>query len=116
AGGMPPITLAPLSGRYLSFAEREEIAILHAQRVGSHRRGKPTRLDHLVARIRLHDPDARRFRCVQLGRTRFSGCLTSITIKPRIARELPRTGTRPRPRRTAARARPGRGRLARAVH
>jgi transposase, IS30 family len=34
AGGMPPITLAPLSGRYLSFAEREEIAILHAQRVG----------------------------------------------------------------------------------
>jgi IS30 family transposase len=26
--------LAPLSGRYLSFAEREEIAILHAQRVG----------------------------------------------------------------------------------
>src|SRR5436190_756175 len=33
-GGMPPISLGPLSGRYLSFAEREEIAILHAQRVG----------------------------------------------------------------------------------
>jgi hypothetical protein len=33
-GGMPPISLVPLSGRYLSFAEREEIAILHAQRVG----------------------------------------------------------------------------------
>src|SRR5262249_4049641 len=33
-GGMAPISLAPLSGRYLSFAEREEIAILHAQRVG----------------------------------------------------------------------------------
>src|SRR5919204_5646066 len=33
-GGMPPIALAPLSGRYLSFGEREEIAILHAQRVG----------------------------------------------------------------------------------
>ena len=32
-GGMPPVTLAPLSGRYLSFAEREEIAILRAQRV-----------------------------------------------------------------------------------
>src|SRR5919201_1302053 len=29
-GGMPPISLAPLSGRYLSFAEREEIAILRA--------------------------------------------------------------------------------------
>jgi transposase, IS30 family len=34
AGGMPPLSLAPLSERYLSFAEREEIAILHAQRVG----------------------------------------------------------------------------------
>ena len=30
---MPPISLAPVSGRYLSFAEREEIAILHAQHV-----------------------------------------------------------------------------------
>ena len=29
-GGMPSIRLAPLSGRYLSFAEREEIAILRA--------------------------------------------------------------------------------------
>jgi hypothetical protein len=33
-GGMPPISFAPLLGRYLSFSEREEIAILHAQRVG----------------------------------------------------------------------------------
>ena len=30
---MPPICLVPLSGRYLSFVEREEIAILHAQHV-----------------------------------------------------------------------------------
>jgi len=29
---MPPFTFVPLSGRYLSFIEREEIAILHAQR------------------------------------------------------------------------------------
>ena len=38
AGGMPPSTLArsskPLSGRYLSFAEREELAIQHAQGLG----------------------------------------------------------------------------------
>src|SRR5438067_12809937 len=34
AGGMRPICLAPLSGRYLSLAEREEIAILTAQRLG----------------------------------------------------------------------------------
>lgn len=30
-GGMPSIDLAPLSGRYLSFSEREEIALLRAQ-------------------------------------------------------------------------------------
>src|SRR5437868_7235467 len=29
-GGMPPLTLAPVSGRYLSFCEREEIAVLLA--------------------------------------------------------------------------------------
>jgi transposase, IS30 family len=33
AGGMPPITLVPVSGRYLSLSEREEIAILHAQKL-----------------------------------------------------------------------------------
>ena len=31
---MPPICLAPVSERYLSFAEREEIAIAHAQGAG----------------------------------------------------------------------------------
>jgi IS30 family transposase len=34
AGGMTPIDLAALSGRYLSLEEREEIALLRAQRVG----------------------------------------------------------------------------------
>ncbi len=34
SGGMPSSSLAPLSGRYLSFAEQEEVAILHAQHVG----------------------------------------------------------------------------------
>jgi IS30 family transposase len=34
AGGMPPISLAEPSGRYLSFEEREEIAILRAQGMG----------------------------------------------------------------------------------
>ena len=33
-GGMPTVSRAPLSGRYLSFAEREELAILCAQDVG----------------------------------------------------------------------------------
>jgi IS30 family transposase len=33
-GGMPSVALGPLSGRYLSFAEREEIAILRARGCG----------------------------------------------------------------------------------
>src|SRR5512144_671943 len=33
-GGMPAVALAPASGRYLSFAEREEIAILRARGCG----------------------------------------------------------------------------------
>src|SRR6476660_4441989 len=33
-GGMTSITQAPLSGRYLSFAEREDIAILQARGCG----------------------------------------------------------------------------------
>ena len=33
-GGMPSTSLAPLSGRYLSFTEREEITVLKAQGVG----------------------------------------------------------------------------------
>src|SRR5438046_1059390 len=44
-GGMPLIQLAPLSGRYLSFAEREEIALLKAQGEGvreiARRLGRP---------------------------------------------------------------------------
>ena len=34
AGGMPPISLAEPTGRFLSFEEREEIAILRAQGKG----------------------------------------------------------------------------------
>ena len=34
AGGIAPTNLGSTSGRYLSFAEREEISILHAQQLG----------------------------------------------------------------------------------
>jgi hypothetical protein len=34
SGGMAPITHTPLSGRYLSFADREEIALLRARDCG----------------------------------------------------------------------------------
>ena len=33
-GGMPPLTLAPVSGRYLTFTEREEITVLLAAGCG----------------------------------------------------------------------------------
>ena len=40
AGGMPPMSLAERSGRYLSFTEREEIAILRAQGHGPREIGR----------------------------------------------------------------------------
>ncbi len=44
AGGMSPIRLSPPSGRYLSFADREEIALLRVQGLGvravAHRLGR----------------------------------------------------------------------------
>jgi len=40
AGGMPPFDLEPLSGRYLSFPEREEIALLKAQGAGVRQIGR----------------------------------------------------------------------------
>ena len=33
-GGMAPFSFVPVSGRYLSFGEREEIAVLHARQCG----------------------------------------------------------------------------------
>ena len=33
AGGMPPIELSPVSGRYLCFSEREQIAVMRAEGV-----------------------------------------------------------------------------------
>ena len=47
-GGMPPLTLAPVSGRYLSFAEREEIAVLLAGGCGVRR----SRVSSVVRRRR----------------------------------------------------------------
>ncbi|MEO8748516.1 MAG: IS30 family transposase, partial [Rhodanobacter sp.] len=34
AGGMPPLSFKPPSGRYMSFGEREELALLRVQRLG----------------------------------------------------------------------------------
>ena len=51
AGGIRPVSLAPLSGRYLSLAEREEIAVLRARRVrcpGDRRAYRPVAVDDLA--------------------------------------------------------------------
>lgn len=40
-GGMPTLDVAPLSGRYLSFHEREEIALLRAQGAGVREIARP---------------------------------------------------------------------------
>src|SRR3954465_12583552 len=40
AGGMTPLSLADPTGRYLSFAEREEIALLKAQDKGVREMGR----------------------------------------------------------------------------
>ena len=45
AGGMPPISLDEPTGRYLSFAEREEIALLRAQQIGVREIGRRTGRD-----------------------------------------------------------------------
>jgi IS30 family transposase len=44
-GGMPPMTLAEPTGRFLSFVEREEIAILRAQGHGPREIGRRIRRD-----------------------------------------------------------------------
>jgi len=48
-GGMPSIQLTPVSGRYVSFTEREEIALLRAQGLGV--RGIARRLDRSPSTI-----------------------------------------------------------------
>jgi IS30 family transposase len=42
---MPALTLAPLSGRYLSFTEREDIALRRAHGAGIHEIARELRRD-----------------------------------------------------------------------
>ena len=56
-GGMPPLNLGPQSGRYLSFVEREEIAILQARGCGVReisRHGRSVRTDDQASEAILH--------------------------------------------------------------
>lgn len=69
AGGMRPISLAPLSDRYLSFAEREEIAILKAKGCGVREiarqlRRAPSTISREVRRNAATRPDSSGYRAV----------------------------------------------------
>jgi IS30 family transposase len=54
AGGMPPISLDEPTGRYLSFVEREEIALLRAQQVGVREIARRLRRDPGTISRELH--------------------------------------------------------------
>jgi len=100
AGGMPPSTLAPSSkppsGRYLSFAEREELAILCAQGFGvreiGRRLGRP---GSTVSRGRTHVSDRRN------AATRGGGLEYRATTAQWHAK---RAGRRPKPAKLATNA------------
>ncbi len=84
AGGMPPFSLEPLSGRYLSFYEREEIALLRVQ-------GKGVR--H-IARAIDRDPStiSRELRRNTATRTANPGYRASVAQwKAELAAKRPKT-------------------------
>ena len=84
AGGMPPFPLEPLSGRYLSFVEREEIAMLNAQGAGVRK----------IARAIGRDPStiSRELRRNAATRVSASGYRASVAQwKAELAARRPKT-------------------------
>ena len=105
AGGMPPLSLAPLSGRYLSFAEREEIAILHAQQHGVREIARQLgRSPSTISR------ELRRNASTRSDRVELSG--DDRPVARRAARQ-PAQGRQARRQRRAARVRAGSARRGR---
>ena len=85
AGGMPPVMLAPLSGRYLSFAEREEIAILHAQELGVREIARRVgRSPSTISRELRRNASTRTY-AAATGQRRRNGTLNSAPAAPRSA-------------------------------
>ena len=82
-GGMPPLTLRPLSGRYLSFVEREEIALLHARGCGvreiARRLGRsPSTISRELRRDAAVRPEDPSVSSVYLSLTRSSEAVSSM--------------------------------------
>ena len=85
AGGMPPISQAPLSGRYLSFGEREEIALLRAGGFGV--REVARRLGRSPSTI---SRELRRNAATRGGRLGLPGDDGAVACRP--ARQAPEAG------------------------
>ena len=120
-GGMPPLSLAEPSGRYLCFAEREELALLRAQQLGV--REIARRLGRSPSTI---SRELRRNAATRCGRLDYRASVAQW--KAELAARRPKTaklaandrlrgyvqhrldGQVPKPEQAQGRARPGRGR------
>jgi len=120
-GGMPPLSLAEPSGRYLCFAEREEIALLRARQLGV--REIARRLGRAPSTICR---EVRRNAATRGGRLQYRASVAQW--KAERAARRPKTaklaandrlcgyvqdrldGQVPKPEQAQGRARPGRGR------
>lgn len=80
-GGMPSIDLAPLSGRYLSFREREEISILKAQGVGE------------IARRLSRDPPTISGNCVATRQRAKGSSIPGLSVAQWKAEQAPSSGS-----------------------
>ena len=115
-GGMPPISLAPLSRRYLSFAEREEIAILHVppQRVASGelrdlRAARASLCMPLRRRCVIRERMATRRRVAAQTPSRSSTPTDPAGERSRVPRRVGRAGSRSLPARQTTDTAPTRG-------
>lgn len=116
---MPPLKLVPLSGRFLSFEEREEIMLLHAQKHGVHeiawrigrspstisrelRRNASTRSNELIYRASTAQWHAER----RAGRPKVSKLAANDQLRgyvqDRLAGEIARPDGQPVPGPTVA--------------
>ena len=92
-GGIPSIRLGPPSGRYLSFAEREEIALLRTQRVGV--RGIARRLGRSPSTI---SRELRRNAATRSGRLQYRASIAQwkaelMARRPKTAKLFATTGS-----------------------
>src|SRR4051795_1751371 len=84
AGGMPPLTLAPVSGRYLSFEEREEIAVLLAGDCGVREIARQLgRAPSTISR------ELQRNAAVRTGRPQYRACTAQTHADRRARRPKP---------------------------